>query len=514
MKFQRSVNLWSLLLIAVGGMVGSGWLFGPFYAAKIAGPGAVIAWALGGVLMIVVALTFAELATMFPIVGGTIRFLQFSHGPFVSFTFAWVGWISSAAVAPIETLALLQYASTYLPWLMHPVKGAYVLTSSGFIVAAFFLLLLCYINAIGVQVLAKTNFVIVTLKLLIPVVTIIVLLTYDFHGANFTSHGFLPYGWHAVLVALPTAGIIFSFIGYSPAIQLAGEAKNPQKAIPFAILFALFISMALYFFLQFAFIGAVEAPAIQKGWHALSFIGESGPFVGIATVLGMAVLVKVLYADAVISPMGTALLYTGSSARMCYAMCENGYMPKSLQAMNKYGVPSRIIGLNFILGLLLFLPFPAWQSMMSFLVSSLVLAYAVGPLALIVLRRSMPEKARPFCLPCPLLICLLAFYICNLIVFWTGWDTVSRMLMMIVVGYGFLFAYKIISRSKLLSFQMKHAWWVLVYLVLMGGTSYVGDFGGRNIVPFGWDFLMIGLVTVFIFLLAYTSGIYVEEGEE
>jgi amino acid transporter len=67
---HRVVGKTGLLLTAIGGIIGSGWLFGPFYAAQIAGPAALLSWTIGGVLMMVIALTFAELSAMLPLVGG------------------------------------------------------------------------------------------------------------------------------------------------------------------------------------------------------------------------------------------------------------------------------------------------------------------------------------------------------------------------------------------------------------------------------------------------------------
>src|SRR3989344_3624762 len=163
MQFNRSISNTELLLSAVGGIVGSGWLLGPLLAAKIAGPAAIIAWVLGGLLMMTIALTYAELASMLPVAGGTIRFLQFSHGTLASFTIGWVAWLASAAVAPIETLALLHYASVYLPWLMHKVGGVAVLTWAGFGMAALIMLGMCIVNVVGVRILTKTNAAVVIL---------------------------------------------------------------------------------------------------------------------------------------------------------------------------------------------------------------------------------------------------------------------------------------------------------------------------------------------------------------
>ena len=66
MSLQRKIGFVGLMCTGIGGILGSGWLLGAYYAAQMAGPAAIIAWCLGGLLMFVIALNFAELAAMFP----------------------------------------------------------------------------------------------------------------------------------------------------------------------------------------------------------------------------------------------------------------------------------------------------------------------------------------------------------------------------------------------------------------------------------------------------------------
>lgn len=502
MSLKRSIGTWGLLFAALTGMVGSGWLFGPYNAAQFAGPAAVLSWVIGGVLMMVIALTFAELSSTFPVAGGTVRFLQLSHGPLVSFTMAWIGWISAAAVAPIETMALIQYASNYIPGLMHKLSGTHVLTLFGMGVAALLMIVMCFINWMGAKFLSKTNATVTIFKLCVPILTVIVLLVVDFHPGNFTAHGFNPVGFKAILTALPTAGVIFSFIGYSPAVQLAGEARTPQRSIPIAIIGALSIAIVLYVLLQVAFIGALQPKDFINGWQHLSFSGDTGPFAGIAIAIGMAWLAMVLYADAFVSPFGTALIYTAATARICYAMGENGYLPKSLMSFNKQGVPHKIIILNFLIGVALLLPFPSWQRLVGFLVASLVFAYAVGPLALPVLRKTLPNQPRPFRVPAPRIMCVLAFYICNLIIYWSKWAIVSKVMIAILIGYAVLIIFKQTRQGKKLNLQWHKAWWIFIYVGCLGLISYLGAFGGMNVIPFGWDFLVIAAMTWLVFELS------------
>src|SRR5204863_6758453 len=108
----------------------------PLYAAKIAGPAAMISWLIGGVAAILIAFTFAELSTMLPVAGGTAHIPQLSHGAFASFILTWIAWITALLFAPIEVQAVLQYASLFYPALMHEVAGIPTLTLWGYTWAA------------------------------------------------------------------------------------------------------------------------------------------------------------------------------------------------------------------------------------------------------------------------------------------------------------------------------------------------------------------------------------------
>lgn len=87
MSLQKSVKTITLLSSAVAGIIGSGWLLSPLVCVKIAGPATIIAWIIGGLLMMIVASTFVILTRSFPITGGTVRFFQlhFKRGSWVIF---------------------------------------------------------------------------------------------------------------------------------------------------------------------------------------------------------------------------------------------------------------------------------------------------------------------------------------------------------------------------------------------------------------------------------------------
>ena len=508
MPLQRSLGPIQLLFSVIGGIVGSGWLFGSFYAAQISGPAAIIAWLLGGLMMIAIALTFAEMAIRYPLAGSIVHFAEMAHGPFVGFNIAWLAWLSAVIIAPIEAIAVIQYAAYYFPSLMQKTAGHHNLTLLGSGVAASILLSFCWLNSYGVQWFARTNTAIVVWKLIIPIVAIVMLLITQFHPQNFHLHGgFMPHGLRGLLTALPSAGIIFSFIGFTPALQLAGETRNPQRNILIAICGGIGFCTLLYIALQIALIGALDPSHIQKGWQYLAFSGDSGPLVGLTINVGLIWVSHLLLVDAIVSPYGTGLIYTAATARSSYAGSQHGYFPSYLQTLNRHHIPMQAMLTNFFIGLIFLIPLPGWQSLMTFLVSAFAAMYTIGPLSMLPLRPQ--EKTQGFHLPCGRLWSWLAFYFCTLILFWTGWTNLKRLLIMVALGYGyFLWLW---WRGKVSqNTAWRHSTWLLLYFIGMGILSYCGTFGeGRRWLSFGWDAIALACFSGIIFYLAVLKQSFV-----
>ena len=509
MVFKRSIGRFAILFAAIGGMVGSGWLLGPFDTAKVAGPAAIISWPLAGVMMLFIAYTFIILTRTLPIAGGTVRFLQLSHGHFVGFTFSWIAWLAWISVTPIEVLAVLQYTATYLPSLMHKVNGSVELTLRGFECAIVLMVIMYLINIGGIKILSRANNAIVFFKLAIPIATLFVLFFLRFHVENFyVQHGFMPMGIKGILAALPTAGVIYALIGFNPAVQLAAEVKNPEKSIAFAIIGSILTCIVLYTLLQVVFIGALAPQDYAQGWANLSFVGDTGPFAGMIMGLGLAWYVKLLYLDAVVSPFGTAMIQAAATGRLTYGMAQNHYLPQFLTQLNPKKSPAMALAFNTIIGFLFFLPFPSWQKMVSFLVSCLSIGYVVGPMSLITLKKALPECISQYSVTRVQLLSLIAFYVCNLIIFWAGWSVIYKVMIAFALGYLLLILYAVFSNAEnKINLDFKRGWWAIPYVIGVGAISYLSSYGGINVIHFGWDFVVMAIFTLVIFYLAqYLAG--------
>ncbi|MGH3624809.1 MAG: APC family permease [Sciscionella sp.] len=520
-RLRRDLGVVSLLFTGVGSIIGSGWLFGAFNAAQIAGPAAIYSWALATVMILLIGLCFAELSTMFPISGGVVRFPHLSFGSFASYMMGWITWLATVSVAPIEVLAVLQYSNGIADFSTpHKVAGetVYTLTGFGGICAVILMAIFTLINYYGVRLFSRINNVLVWWKLLVIIAVIVLFLVTAFNTDNFGGRfGFAPSGSEGVFSAISTAGIVFSFLGFRQGVELAGETSNPKRNVPIAIIGSVLICGAIYVLLQVAFIGAVSPGDLQKpgGWSALSFANDYGPLAAIANLIGLAWLAKILYADAVISPGDTGLIYNTVTARISYAMGRNGNAPSSLAKVNHRGAPAISLLLAFIVGLVFFLPFPSWQQLVGFISSATVLSFGSGPLVLAAMRRQMPHYQRTFTLPGGDIIPFLAFFSANMIVYWAGWSTNWKLFVAVLLGLVLLPIFHATSRGAAPALNWRAGLtWIGPWLAGLALISFLGDYGdGLGVLKLGTGAAATLVLSVVIYLIALQVRLPVPEVE-
>src|SRR5690242_10600632 len=244
---RRHVGAWALMFTGLGSIIGSGWLFGAWRAAQLAGPGAIWAWVIGAVVILFIAITYAELGAMFPESGGMVRYGHYSHGSLVGFIAAWANWIAIVSVIPVEAEASVQYMAGWKwQWaqdLYHAAPGKHgELSHLGLGIAAVLVVVYFLLNFWSVKLFARSNSLITIIKLIIPAATGIALIASGFHSENLSvgaAGGSHANDFAAILTAVATAGIVFSFNGFQSPVNLAGEARNPGRSIPFAIIGAI-----------------------------------------------------------------------------------------------------------------------------------------------------------------------------------------------------------------------------------------------------------------------------------
>jgi amino acid transporter len=516
-ELRRDISTLGLLFASLGSIIGSGWLFGALYASEVAGPAALVSWVIGGVAVLLLALVHAELGSMFPVAGGSARFPHYAFGGLAGYMVGWIAWLGGVTTAAIEVEAALQYSTHWVSWFTHTsADGTTYLTWPGYAVAVALMLLFAVINVLGVRRLAQSNNLIMVWKVAIPFLTLAALMIIEFHGSNFTAGGgFAPFGAYGVLSAISTGGIIFAYLGFEQAIQLGGESANPSRDIPFAVIGAMLIGVVLYVLLQVAFLAALHPSNLTHGWTNITFAASAGPFAGLATLVGAGWLAALLYTDAVISPFGTGLLYTATSARLSYALGREGFLPAALGWLSSRGVPWISIILAWIAGCVFFLPFPGWQSLVGFVTSATVLMYASAPLALAALRRQDPDHERPFRLPAADVMAPLAFMVADYIVYFTPWGTIWKLYVGIAIGLVAAVAWQaFVPEVERVSMDWRSGSWIAPWLAGMAAISYLGRFGGHGQLPRWWDLVIVAVFSLAVYGLALAVRLAPEDARQ
>jgi amino acid transporter len=512
---RREVGPFALMLTGLGSIIGSGWLFGAWRAAGLAGPDAVWAWVLGAAVITTVALTYAELGAMFPESGGMVRYSHYSHGSLVGFIGAWANWISIVSVIPVEAEASVQYMASW-PWrwaqdmYIHLPDGAGVLTTPGLLIAAVLVVIYFLLNFWSVKLFAHSNSAITVFKLVVPAATGLALIASGFHTSNFdVGINGEPHTLNlaAVLTAVATAGIVFSYNGFQSPVNLAGEARNPARSIPFAVLGSILIATVVYVILQLAYLGAVPTEMLAKaGWKGIDL---RSPFAELALIVNLHWLAILLYADAFVSPSGTGITYTASTARMIYGMQRNGTLPSVLGKVHPiYGVPRPAMWLNLAVSFLFLFFFRGWGTLAAVISVATIISYLTGPVSAMTLRRTAETMHRPMRLAGLPVLAALAFIFATELLYWATWPLTGEIILLMVVALPVYLFYQARTGWPDFARQLNAAWWLIVYLPVVAAISWAGSskFGGHDYITWGWDLLVVALIAVGFFTWGVKSG--------
>ena len=322
----------------------------------------------------------------------------------------------------------------------------------------------------------------------------------------------IPQGWHGVFSAIATSGIVFSYLGFRQGVELGGETDNPRRNVPIAVVGSVLVTAVLYIALQVAFIAALD-PSLLTGsdaWANLDFENSFGPLAALATALGLGWLAVLLYIDAIVSPGDTGLIYTTLTSRLSYAMARNGNAPQRLAKTTDRGVPLFSLIVTFVVGLIVFLPFPSWQQLVGFITSATVLSFASGPLALAALRKRIPDHPRPFRVPGGHAIPVLAFWASNLIVYWSGWLTGWKLYLAVLLGFVLLALFKVFGGVRQGAFHFREGFFVLFpWLAGLALISFLGNFpeksveaGNLGVLNFELSAVLLAGLSVLVYVIA------------
>jgi APA family basic amino acid/polyamine antiporter len=377
--------------IVVGIVIGSGIFLVPREMMAATGRVSIVyvVWIVGGLLSLFGAMSYAEVAALRPRVGGEYAFIREAYGDLPAFLYTWT-WVTIAKPASIATLVagLMRVLGSFsaLSFLSQPAIPHLSWAQLAAIVVVW---IVTALNIVSTRESANVQVALTWLKIILIVGIAAVCFASIRHG-SLHNLATVYLGAHAGLTGFMTALIaaLWAYDGWSDVSQLAGEIRDPQRSMPFALLGGVFIVAALYMLLQgaiqYILPAAVVAHSDRPAADALRVVAGSA---GSALVtLGMAVSICA-------TVVGSSL----SGARVPFAAARDRLFPRSLAAIHpRFHTPSASLTLQAVLSSLLLLAVGKFQALFSLAIVSEWLFYALTASTVFVFRHREPDRPRPY----------------------------------------------------------------------------------------------------------------------
>lgn len=390
-QLKRSIGLFPLMMIGVGGTIGTGIFFILSEAVPIAGPAVIWSFIIAGLVAGLSVLCYAELASSVPVSGSSY-----------SYAYSTLGELPAMGVAAcllleygVSTAAVAVGWSQYVNQLINNLFGfelphalLYAPEEGGIInLPAVILIALCcllLIRGTSHSVAANTVMVLIKIAVLLFFVAVGITGWNMDHFANFA-----PFGFTGIMTG---AGIIFfSFVGLDAVATAGDEAKNPRRNLPIALIGALIIVTGVYVLVALTALGAQASGEFEGQAAGLSAILEN--------IVGATWPGTVVAAGAVISIFSVTLVVLYGQTRILFAMSRDGMAPKIFQKVNPRTMTpvANTIIVSVIVAILAgVLPINFLAEMTSI---GTLAAFLVVSIAVIVLRRREPDLERKFRVP-------------------------------------------------------------------------------------------------------------------
>jgi len=403
-QLKKNLTAFDLALLGIGSVVGTGIFVVTGQGAQLAGPGILLSFIIAAVTCGFCALTYSELACMFPVAGSTYSYTYVAFGEVI----AWIiGWdlmleylVAASAIASgwSSTFAgLLESAGLKLPkaLITTPLQGGII-----DVPAVLITLLITLILYIGVRESAKFNNIIVMVK-------IAVILLFLFLGIRHVNLAnlkpMMPFGWKGVMAG--AAIIFFAYIGFDAVSTAAEETKNPKRDVPLGLMVCLGVVILLYVSVAFVLTGIVPYKEIDVGNALPSALARIGIRWGGALVA----------TGAIIGMISTLLVTLYGQVRIFMVMARDGLLPAPFAKVHpKHMTPHICTWITGCVTALIAGIFPL-PMIIDLCNIGTLFAFVLVSIGVIVLRKTRPEVERRFRTPgvpfTPLITVVFCFYL-------------------------------------------------------------------------------------------------------
>ena len=400
---EANLTLLDATMIGMGAMIGAGIFVLTGLAAEIAGPAAILVFALNGAVTAFTGLSYAELASSIPKSGGGYAFVREVFDDLSSFIMGWMLWFAYMIAGALYALGfapnfielLHVYGFTAAPGeignLMLPVINVGVPPS--FLLAFTAVLGLVALNAVSTAASGSVETIFTTIKVLI----LLVFVGFGFASTSFTSAEFQPlFPADGPAAVLPAMGLTFiAFEGYDLITTVTEEVENPRENIPKAIFVSLVATVIVYLLVVTVAVGTLGADGLAEAGEA-GIAQAATSFMPTFPVIGNGGAVIVF--GAVFSTLTALNAVVIASSRVAFSMGREGQLlPSFGQLHHKYGTPfvailtSAVVMLGSVV-----LPTQSAGNMSSLF---FLLSFIVVNASVIKLRRERPNMRRPYEMP-------------------------------------------------------------------------------------------------------------------
>jgi APA family basic amino acid/polyamine antiporter len=418
---QTRVNLFDGISMVAGAMIGSGiFIVSADIARSVGSPGwLLVVWLITGLITIIGALSYGELAAMMPSVGGQYVYLRESYHPLIGFLFGWTTFLviqcgSIAAVA----VGFAKFSGVIFPWIsenniLFHIGSLNINTTQA--VAIGLIVFLTWLNTRGIvtgkivlnifsstKVIALIGFIIVGL-LVTKGINSFEINKEVFWQASRTGAGnqIIPIAGFTLIAAIGTAlvGSLFAADAWYNITYISGEVINPKRNVPLSLLFGTLLVTSMYLVANFVYIKILPLHGSPDGADVLArgiqYVTDDRVATSVMSVIVGEYAAIIMAVFIMISTFGCNHIMILAGPRVYYAMAKDGLFFKKVGSLNNKGVPAFALIVQGAWSIVLCLS-GTYGNLLDYVIFAVLLFFTLTILAIFILRKKRPDIERPY----------------------------------------------------------------------------------------------------------------------
>ena len=418
---KKRVNLFDGISIVAGSMIGSGiFIVSSDIARNVGSPGwLMVVWLITGIITVIGAISYGELASMMPHVGGQYIYLKEAYHPLIGFLFGWTTFLviqcgSIAAVA----VAFAKFTGVLIPWISDRnilFQAGFLKVNSTMVVAIASIAFLTWLNTRGI-VTGKTVVNIFTSTKVIALFGFILIGFFAVRGntswelnkevfwdASQIGNGdkAIPLAGFALVAAVGAAlvGSLFSSDAWYNVTYISGEVINPKRTVPLSLIFGTLIVSVIYLFTNWVYIRILPLSGSPEGVDTLArgiqFATDDRVATSAMNVVFGDIAAVIMAVFIMVSTFGCNHSLILAGPRVYYAMARDGLFFKKVGEINRKGVPGFAIALQGLWAVLLCLS-GTYSDLLDYVIFAVLIFFALTITAIFILRVKRPDIPRPY----------------------------------------------------------------------------------------------------------------------